>query len=97
MFYSYICDTCNATKNVNHSMNERPNIFCSCNNKKKKMRKEFCTNFICKGPGFPSTQLREKNQREKRSKELKRKQHLTGLSVENKSKKKIKKEEKLFF
>ena len=83
MLYSYKCSSCNTQEYFNHAMDNRPIYKCSkCGSI---MQKEFCTNFIKKGFGWPSQDIKEKKSRLKRSKELKQKQRDTGLSIYDKT------------
>lgn len=78
MLYSYKCIDCENIEYFKHPMNEKPEFKCKCGSK---MVKELCSNFILRGWGWASRDIKEKNQREKKSESLKKSQRDTGLSI----------------
>lgn len=54
MLYEYLCPSCNRTREVEHGMQETPEILCTCNPQKstKCIRLISGCNFILKGDGW---------------------------------------------
>lgn len=67
--YDYKCDSCDTRKEVYHSIKENPTIVCDCGMAMKRSIPKN-VNFVLKGLGWSGKNIKEKNYRMDRRKEI---------------------------